>query len=65
MGLVVYLLCTVPFIYDRHIKMYLILCKKKKKKANKKNKLWGKNFIYKNVFVTSNNINVIPSRAVY
>lgn len=64
MGLVVYLLCTVPFIYDRHIKMYLILCKKKKK-ANKKNKLWGKNFIYKNVFVTSNNINVIPSRAVY
>lgn len=36
MGLVVYLLCTVPFIYDRHIKMYLILCKKKKKKANKK-----------------------------
>lgn len=30
MGLVVYLLCTVPFIYDRHIKMYLILCKKKK-----------------------------------
>lgn len=35
MGLVVYLLCTVPFIYDRHIKMYLILCKKKKKQIKK------------------------------
>lgn len=63
MGLVVYLSCTEPFIYDRYIKMYLILCKKKKKL---KKKLWGKKtFIYKNVFVTSNNINVIPSRAVY
>lgn len=64
MGLVVYLLCTVPFIYDRHIKMYLILCKKNKI-ANKKTNCGEKNFIYKNVFVTSNNINVIPSRAVY
>lgn len=42
MGLVVYLLCTVPFIYDRHIKMYLILCKKKKKKKQIKKQIVGK-----------------------
>lgn len=44
------------------IKFYV---KKKNKKVKKIKNCGEKNFIYKNVFVTSNNINVIPSRAVY
>lgn len=47
MGLVVYLLCTVPFIYDRHIKMYLILCKKKNKiKKQIKKQIVGKKTLF-------------------